>query len=109
MIVAAAIVVGVSIGFLGVLILSDAEYRSAFAQDRTPSSLLKQYVTVLPDCLFYCIGGWIGAWRGRRAQQAKYVALLLRALPANTRQTIVELARDEGSRLARAGAGMIGS
>lgn len=104
-IVAVAIVVGISIGFLGVLFLSDAEYRSAFARDKTVAGLFSQYATVLPDSLLYCIGGWIGVWRGRRAQQAKYVALLLRALPAGTRQTIVDLAREEGSRLARQGAG----
>jgi uncharacterized membrane protein YpjA len=44
----------------------------------------------------------IGYWRGRKGRLSKYLHYLLGALPAETRDTVVELAFDEAQKVASA-------
>jgi hypothetical protein len=48
----------------------------------------------------YAVPALLGYWRGRVIQLSRYVAYLLRALPQESRDALVNLASDEAKRLA---------
>jgi hypothetical protein len=52
--------------------------------------------------LIYIIAISFGAWQGQRARFARYLAFILRVLLPETRQAIVEIARDEALRASSA-------
>jgi len=50
-----------------------------------------------------------GYWRGRVIQSSRYLTYLLRALPQESRDALVNLASDEAKRLASSGASQLGT
>jgi hypothetical protein len=52
---------------------------------------------------FEIFSGLIGYWRGRKYRLAAYLHYLLGVLPAETRDTVVELAFDEARKVASSG------
>jgi hypothetical protein len=54
--------------------------------------------------LLLTVPGLFGYWRGRRMHLSRYLGYLLRALPEDCRETLVNLAYDEAKRLAPRGA-----
>jgi Zn-dependent protease with chaperone function len=67
-------------------------------KDLTP---LSRFITLWPDMIFYLVFGALGFWFGQRQKLAYYLAFILKVLPPETRQTIVEMAQDEAKRARR--------
>jgi hypothetical protein len=63
------------------------------------SSIVQMFVG--RACIFWA-AGFLGFWRGHRQKLAKYLHYLLRVLPAETRETVIELAFEEAQKVGRA-------
>ena len=62
------------------------------------STLLAQYITILPQTVIFVISGALGFWYGQRQKLAYYLTFIMRMLPQELRQMIVEMAKDEAMR-----------
>jgi hypothetical protein len=62
---------------------------------------LAHFITFLPDIVSYIISATLGFWYGQRQKPTYYLAFIMKILPQETRQTIVEMARDEAIRAGR--------
>jgi hypothetical protein len=81
-----------------VLMMSDDMFKAFTGGEKTITAELMQLITVVPDMLIYMIVAALGVWSGRRRQLARYLTFILNVLPSETRQSIVEMARDEAGR-----------
>jgi hypothetical protein len=82
-------VIGASIDFLS---LSDTQFSNFFGQPKSASFFVQG---VIFGTLLVVIFALLGGWRGRRARLSAYLSYLLGILPADTRNTIVDLAYEE--------------
>jgi hypothetical protein len=64
------------------------------SEDRT----LSQHIAFLPHTVIFVISAIPGFWYGQRQKLAYYLTFIMRMLPQELRQTIVEMARDEAKR-----------
>jgi hypothetical protein len=71
-------------------------WQSIYQEERTALSLsvlaLSQFAFLLVLCL-------LGFWRGRRERMSRYVGYLLSALPAETQDSLVDLAFEEAKKI----------
>lgn len=81
---------------LDFLVLSGPEFQQFYGAPKTVGLFLN--ITLL-DTLLMGIFGMIGFWRGRRARLSRYVWHLLSRLPADSRNTLVDLVNEEAQRL----------
>jgi hypothetical protein len=65
-----------------------------------PAIGLYLLITLLVGVAKYGVPLVLGYWRGRVSQSSRYLVYLLRALPQESRDTLVNLASDEAKRLA---------
>jgi hypothetical protein len=81
------------------LLMPKEAYAKAFGVERSFGHILLRFTlaTVIVSAL-----ALIGYWRGRKRRLSKYLNYLLGVLPAETRDTVVELAFDEAQRVASA-------
>jgi hypothetical protein len=96
-IVIGCIVLGYSAGFLLSISTMSSDLRKAIFNDNTA---LEQFISILPDIVIFIISGALGFWYGQRQKPAYYLAFIVRMLPQETRQAIVEMAQDEAKRAA---------
>jgi len=85
---------------MDVALLSDEQYRTAFDAERLALPELLSRIAVIT--LLFLVPGLLGYWRGRKHRLSKYLHYLLGVLPAETRDTVVELAFDEAQKIASA-------
>ena len=78
--------------FLSIAILINKDQYKQIFQDRMAFDV---YISNLPAILIFMISGAPGFWYGQRQKPAYYLAFIMRMLPHETRQTIVEMAQDE--------------
>jgi hypothetical protein len=64
-------------------------------------------IMLLISAIKYAVPAVFGYWRGRVIQLSRYLAYLLRALPQESRDALVNLASDEAKRLASNGASQL--
>lgn len=76
---------------------SDEEFQELFGEARTAELILLQWGAGL---VIWSSIGLLGFWRGRRVRLARYADYLLKKLPAETRNTVLLLLRDEVAALA---------
>ncbi|MGA7486801.1 MAG: hypothetical protein WBW74_07675 [Xanthobacteraceae bacterium] len=62
---------------------------------------LAQFIQIVPDIAIYIISAALGFWYGQRQKPAYYLGFIMKILPQQTRQTIVEMAQDEALRARR--------
>jgi len=88
---------------LDYLVLSDAEFQQYLGIPRTLIGLITAYLGsgAVLITLALCIAvGLFGLWLGRRARLSRYVWYLLRQLPAETRDTVIEMVYEDVHKLA---------
>ena len=91
-----SIVLGYSAAFLlSTLMIGNDQFTKLLGEDLT---ILQRYTTILPDMVIFIIFGALGFWYGQRQKLVYYLAFIMRMLPQEIRQTIVEMARDEAVR-----------
>jgi hypothetical protein len=76
--------------------LTADEWRTLYQQERTVVSAI---VVWLMQFAFISVASLLGYWRGRRQRTTKYMNYLLRALPDETQNSLVDLAFDEVKRI----------
>jgi hypothetical protein len=74
------------------ILISDEQFPVIFGQPKTIGFFA---MAVIEGALLAAIFCLLGVWRGRRARLSAYLAYLLGNLPADTRDTIVNLAYEE--------------
>ncbi len=84
-----------------ILMMSDEMFKVVAGDTRTGGTVLTQFFLLLPDMAIFIIFGAIGFWHGQRRKLAYYLAFIMKILPEETRQTIVEMAREEALRALR--------
>jgi hypothetical protein len=92
--------IGIAVPFFGQIVaeaadfilLSDAQFHELFGEPKTFGLFA---VGVITGSLLVAVFALLGVWRGRRARLSAYLAYLLGNLPAETRDTIVNLAYEE--------------
>jgi hypothetical protein len=60
-----------------------------------------RFLSLLPDVVIYMFFGALGFWRGQRQKIAYYLAFIMKVLPKETRQAIIEMAEEEATRVGR--------
>lgn len=76
------------------------DYAGAILLSITKATMGGFLVTLLIGVVKYGVPAVLGYWRGRVIQLSRYLAYLLRALPQESRDALVNLASDEAKRLA---------
>jgi hypothetical protein len=90
---------GVCFSFLiAVALMNDDMAQVMLGGSKTPSAIFRQLANLLPDMVLYMVAGLIGVWLGKRQQIARYLRFVTNLLPQDTRETIVEMAREEAIR-----------
>ncbi len=82
-------IIGATIDFL---ILSESQFSNTFGQPKSFGFFL---TSVIVSTLLVVIFAVFGVWRGSRARLSAYLSYLLGNLPADTRNTIINLAYEE--------------
>jgi len=77
--------------------LTSDEWQALFHQSE--KNFLGMAIAIIPQFAMIVIPGLLGYWRGRRRRMTKYMDYLLSALPEETRNSIVDLAFDEVTRV----------
>jgi hypothetical protein len=93
------IILTVAIGLLADFIMPEEAYESVTNVKRNFVSLLRQAGI---QAAVLAVPALLGYWRGRKLRLAKYLYYLLGVLPAETRDTVVELAFDEAQKISDA-------
>ena len=97
-IVLVAVLTAVGAVAVDVLATTDEYYREMFDAERlSPAHILTRVALVSFNIL---VPGLIGYWRGRKLRLSKYLHYLLGVLPAETRDTVVDLAFEEAQKVA---------
>lgn len=78
------------------LLMDPAQVAELFGNSNMMVVLLQ---AILIGGLLFGVSGSIGYWRGRKAQLSRYLGYLLRALPQESKDTLVNIAYDEAKRL----------
>jgi hypothetical protein len=89
------------------LVLMSRRDLSTFLHSTTTTDLL--LIPVAVNGVLIGVPAVFGYWRGRVVQSSRYFAYLLRALPEESRDALVNLATDEAKRLASNGASQPGT
>jgi hypothetical protein len=90
------------VGFVlsDVVTMPDEAYKATFGGERLSYSFILLRIALLTSIL---LGpGLLGYWRGRKFRLSKYLDYLLGVLPAETRDTVVDLAFGEAQKVASA-------
>lgn len=74
-----------------------------------PGQIGKFLIILLVGVVKIGVPAVFGYWRGRVIQSSRYLTYLLRALPQESRDALVNLASDEAKRLASSGASQLGT
>ena len=96
-----SIVVGHSANILltfGLLRLFSGWFGSEIVEAYTSNMTIMGLMPAFFIIVFYIIIISLGVWWGNRGRLARYFVFILKVLPQETRQTIVEIARDEAVR-----------
>jgi hypothetical protein len=91
-----ALLTALLIKLLDFVVLPPNEWKDLYEQEKSVSSML---VVMLPQIAFVAVPALIGFWRGRRHRTTKYMDYLLSALPEETRNSLVDLAYDEVTKI----------
>jgi hypothetical protein len=89
---------GCSVSFLAALLILGSDK----LETMLGTTALSAFLFILPDFVIYVISGVLGVWRGQRQRLANHLAFIMKILPEETRQVIVEMVRDEAIRARQA-------
>jgi hypothetical protein len=83
---------------IDLVFMSDELYMKVFGGERLSYSNFLYRVSLITFVLF--VPGLLGYWRGRKYRLSKYLHYLLGVLPAETRDSVIDLAYGEAQRVA---------
>ena len=98
-IVAGAIALATVADFVMSLLFMNTDEAKPLYGDRTLLELI--VLMLLPDMVLFMISGALGFWFGQRKKLAYHLAFVMKTVPEETSQLIVEMAQDEAMRAGR--------